>query len=158
MPFHLTRSGVFRTPDHSSRVEDPSKTYICCCWFPSTSEFALCRFLGMSSYYHRFVPNFWKIPSPLQSLTHKDVQFVWTDECAHSFQMLKEKLTCSPCLYPLLEKPFVFETDASIERLGAVSSQWKEDGLLHPVAFASRSLMSAESNYLIIELKTLAVV
>ena len=72
MPFHSTISGVLEhliTP----HVEDQSKTYICCRWFPSTSESELRRFLRMSSYYCRFVPNFWKIASPLQSLTHKDV-------------------------------------------------------------------------------------
>ena len=45
------------------------------------------RFLGMSSYYHRFVPNFSNIasPSPLQSLTREEAPFLWTDECACSF-------------------------------------------------------------------------
>lgn len=38
------------------------------------------RFLGMSSYYRRFVPNFSKIASPIQSLTRKDAQFIWTIE------------------------------------------------------------------------------
>ena len=33
------------------------------------------RFLEMSSYYRRFVPNFSKIARPLQSLAHKDAQF-----------------------------------------------------------------------------------
>ena len=113
----------------------------------------------MSSYYRRFVPNFSKIASPLQSLTRKDAQFVWTEECAHSFQTLKEKLTSAPILsYPSFEKRFVLETDASIAGLGAVLSQSQEDGLLHPVAYASRSLMSAERNYSITELETLAVV
>ena len=56
------------------------------------------------------------------------------------------------------EKPFVLETDTSIEGLGAVLSQSQEDSLLHPVAFASRSLTSAERNYSITELETLTVV
>ena len=99
----------------------------------------------MSSYYRRFVPNFSKIAGPLRSLTRKDVQFVWTAECEHSFRVLKEKLTSAPVLsYPSFEKPFVLETDASIEGLGAVLSQTQEDGLLHPVAYASRSLTPAE--------------
>ena len=66
------------------------------------------RFLGKCSYYWKFVPNFSKIVSPLQSLNRKDVPFVWSKECEESFRMLKEKLTSAPLLsYPSFEKPFV---------------------------------------------------
>ena len=47
------------------------------------------------------------------------------------------------------------ETDASIQGLGAVLSQWKED---HPIAYASHALTPGERNYGITELETLAVV
>ena len=47
---------------------------------------------------------------------------------------------------------------ASIEGIGAVLSQRQEDGQLHPVASASRSLTGAQRNYGITELETLAVV
>lgn len=50
------------------------------------------------------------------------------------------------------------ETDTSISGLGAVLSQKGADGKLHPVAYARRSLSSAERNYSVTELKTLAVV
>ena len=113
----------------------------------------------MSSYYRRFVPNFSKIACPLQSLTRKDAQFIWTDVCERSFQLLKEKLTSAPVLsYPTFDKPFVIETRACIEGVGAVLSQPQADGLLHPVAYASHSLTPAQRNYSITELETLAVV
>ena len=38
------------------------------------------RFLGMCSYYRRFVPGFAKIASPLQSTTRKDSPFRWTPD------------------------------------------------------------------------------
>lgn len=117
------------------------------------------RFLGLSSYYRRFVPNFSKMASPLQALTRKGVEFKWSSECETAFQVLKEKLTSAPVLaYPSFEKPFVLETDASITGIGAVLSQPQEDGLLHPIAYASRSLTTGERNYAITELETLAVV
>ena len=42
--------------------------------------------------------------------------------------------------------------------LGAVLAQNKEDGHVHPVAFASRTLNSQEKNYGITEMETLAMV
>ena len=117
------------------------------------------RFLGLCSYYRRFVHNFSKIASPLRALTRKDAEFSWTTEREHSFQTLKQKLTSTPVLaYPSFDKSFILETDASIEGIGAVLSQPQEDAMVHPVAYASRSLTAAERNYSITELETLAVV
>ena len=61
-------------------------------------------------------------------------------------------------VYPDFDLDFVLETDASIDRLGAISSQRKIDDKLHPVAYASRSTSSAEKHYSVTELETLAVV
>ena len=117
------------------------------------------RFLGLSSYYRRFIPNFAKIAQPLHQLTSKGVPFVWSAECEAAFTTLKGKLTVSPVLaYPSFDRGFTLETDASIQGLGAVLSQQQEDGKLHPVAYASRALNHSEKNYSVTELETLAVV
>ena len=117
------------------------------------------RFLGLCSYYRRFVPNFSKIAIALQALTRKNAAFQWSHECECSFNALKGKLISAPVLvYPSFEKPFVLETDASVVGVGAVLSQVQQDGLLHPIAYASRSLTTGERNYAITELETLAVV
>lgn len=50
------------------------------------------------------------------------------------------------------------ETDASVKGLGAVLSQQQNDGVLHPGAFASCSLLPTERNYSVTDLETLAVV
>ena len=72
---------------------------------------------------------------------------------------MKNKLETAPILaYPNFDLPFVLETDASIQGLGAILSQKQRDGLVHPVAYASRALLPAERNYSISELETLAVV
>ena len=52
---------------------------------------------------------------------------------------------------------FTLETDANYHGLGAALPQ-AQDGLLHLISFASRSLSKAEKNYCITELETLAVV
>ena len=75
-----------------------------------------------------------------------------------AFTSLKERLATTPMLaYPAFNVDFTLETDASIEGLGAVSSQPQADGKLHPVAYASRALNKAETSYSITELETLAV-
>ena len=50
------------------------------------------------------------------------------------------------------------ETDASGVGLGAVLAQQIEDGILHPVVYASRTLQPYEQNYGATELEALVVV
>ncbi len=117
------------------------------------------QFLGLASYYRRFISQFAKTASPLHALTRKGASFQWSAECQTAFDNLKEKLTVAPILaYPNFEESFVLETDASIHGLGAILSQKQVDGELHPVAYASRALSPQEKNYAITDLETLAVV
>ena len=117
------------------------------------------QYLGLASYYRRFVKSFAAIASPLHALTKKNSRFVWSDECQQAFDNLRQKLLQSPILaYPSFEKEFTLEPDASVLGLGAVLSQVQEDGLLHPVAYASRATSPSERNYGITDLETLAVV
>ena len=53
---------------------------------------------------------------------------------------------------------FILETDASTVGLGAVLSQMQDDGTVHPIAYASRSVDKCEKNYGISELETLDLV
>ena len=148
--FLVTPEGLKPTNAHIKVVEE----------FPIPSGLKeLRQFLGLASYYRRFVPQFAKIAHPLHSLTRKDTPFVWDSECQAAFATLKTRLTTAPVLaYPDFTKKFVLETDASYVGLGAVLSQAQEDGKLHPVSYASRALLPPERNYPITELETLAVV
>ena len=148
-PDLLTPARLLPNPHQSEAVRN----------FPvPTSVTGVCQFLGLNSYYHRFIGSFAKIASPLHRLTRKSTEFQWTDECQAAFDWLKDKLTTAPILaFPNFDFRFVLETDASIQGLGAVLSQKQSDGLLHPVAYASCSL-SPECNYGISELEILAVV
>jgi hypothetical protein len=56
------------------------------------------------------------------------------------------------------DQHFIIETDASLAGLGAVLAQVGVDGHVHPIAYASRSLLKHERNYAITELETLALV
>ena len=120
---------------------------------------SLRSFLGLASYYRRFVPRFSKIAAPLNALTRKDIPYVWTTECHQAFEELKELLTTAPLLkYPDFTRPFIMETDASGDGLGAVLAQRQEYGTIVPIAYASRSLQKHEKNYGITELEGLGVV
>ena len=117
------------------------------------------RYLGLASYYCRFIPNFSRITRPLHQLTCKGAEFVWSPECESAFRELKERLTTSPVLaYPDFSRAFILETDASVQGIGALLSQRQEDQRLHPIAYASRALSPVEQRYSITELETLAVV
>lgn len=119
------------------------------------------QFLGLASYYRRFVSGFAKTASPLHALLKKNAQFNWTTDCEEAFIGLKEALVNTPVLmYPQFngQRPFILETDASTQGLGAVLAQQQEDQQVHPVAFASRFLSPAEQRYSITELETLGLV
>ena len=113
------------------------------------------QFIGLASYYRRFIPSFASIAVPLRALTKKGATFVWSVECQSAFTRLKELLITAPVILGLV---LMLETDASGIGLGAVLSQIQQDGQLHPIAYASRALDSSERNYAITELETLAVV
>ena len=140
---------------------DPSKTEKVR-YFPVPHDVTSVRqFIGLASYYRRFVPDFARIAAPLHALTRKNVEFKWSEACAIAFQRLKEALITAPILAYSKFGPgveFVLETDASGVGLGAVLSQLQDDGQLHPVAYASRSLDTSEKNYGISELETLGLV
>ena len=117
------------------------------------------QFLGLTSHYQRFAPNYARIAFLLHALTRKGALFQWTANCEVTFETLKTRLVTAPLLcYPDFDKDFVLETDASKQGLGAILSQYQIDHKLHPVAYASRSISSTESNYAITDLETLAVV
>ena len=138
---------------------DPSKV-VAIMQFPRPVDLKSLRsFLGLTSYYRRFVPRFSSIAGPLYSLTRKDTLYEWSPECEATFVHLKGLLTQSPVLaYPHFGRDFLQVTDASGVGLGAVLSQEHENKVVRPIAFASRTLLQHEKNYGISELEALAVV
>ena len=66
-----------------------------------------------------------------------------------AFQELKIKCHMAPVLaFVDFKKPFLLETDTSIEGLGAVLSQKQDNSCYHPVAYASHSLKGSWSSWL----------
>ncbi|MCO5557994.1 hypothetical protein L7F22_011568 [Adiantum nelumboides] len=96
-------------------------------------------FVGLCSYYRRFIRHFAKIASPLHALTHKGVTFKWTTKEITAFKHLKEKLTSDPVIIlPDLLKPFVVQCDACGNSLGAVLMQDGQVGAHESRVFSNR--------------------
>ena len=106
-------------------------------------------FLGLCSYYRKFVHSFADIAKPLLKLTEKDVPYVWFEECDDAFQRLKDLLTSMPILgYPIPDRRFIMDTDASEKGIGAVLSQ-EQNAQEKVIAYFSRTLSRTEQNYCI---------
>ena len=116
-------------------------------------------FLGLTSYYRKFIKDYSEIAEPLYSLTKKNVLWKWSAECEKAFETLKEILTSAPILaYPKVDGgEFTLDCDASSMSVGAVLSQ-EQDGSERVIAYASRTLSEAERNYCVTKLEMLAVV
>ena len=87
----------------------------------------------------------------------KKEQVEWTSECNEAFSELKSLCISAPILaYADFSKPFKLHTDASQTGLGAVLYQ-EQDGLDRVIAYASRSLTTAEKKYPAHKLEFLAL-
>lgn len=128
--------------------------------FPIPKDVKTVRsFVGLASFFRRFVQNFAKIISPLTELLKKGVQFKWDQEQHDAFNEIKKRLVSRPILsvYDPNAKTEV-HTDACAIGIGAVLLQEQADGKLHPVSYYSRKTTKDESKYHSFELEALAIV
>ena len=133
---------------------DPAKVQAIVEWPPLTSVHQVRSFLGLCSYYRRFVRQFAHIASPLHDLTKKKIAFKWEHKQRTAFQALKDRISQEPILIlPDLNKTFEVYCDASGDCVGEVLNQ---EG--HAVAFESRRLRDVELHASIYEKELLAVV
>ena len=78
-------------------------------------------FVGLCSYYRRFIPDFATVAKPLICLTEKYRQFKWGRAQEEAWLEMKRRLITAPVLaYPDPDRPFILDTDASDTGIGAV--------------------------------------
>ena len=136
---------------------DPEKVAVVEKWPVPTNVAEVRSYLGLCTYYRRFVPGFASVAAPLHRLTKKGVGFVWDEACQAAFSGLKEALVKAPVLpYPDPKLPYLLDTDASAEGVGAVLSQVK-DGAERVVAYYSAKFSKPERNYCVTRKELLAV-
>ncbi|GBG63535.1 hypothetical protein CBR_g38603 [Chara braunii] len=116
-------------------------------------------FLGLASYYRRFIKGFAGIAKPLTNLLKKEEQLIWTSECEAAFQALKEALTSAPVLTrPDPTRPFALYTDWQPQAISAMLTQHGKDRRDHVIEYASKTLSQAQVNYEACKGECLAVV
>ena len=115
-------------------------------------------FMGILSWFRKFIPDLAKRAKPLVEMTHKDTEFVWTPERKAAFQDLKQALVTPPVLrFPDFDLEFLLFTDSSGYAIGALLAQ-KPNGELHPISYHSRTLTACEQKWSCTEREALAIV
>lgn len=145
----VSASGIRPNPDHVTAITEAP---------PPGDAAALHSFLGLTSWYSKFIPCYASVVEPLRALLRGNSGFMWTDAAQAAFSRVKELIASSPALslfHPAL--PTFVTTDACDYGIGAVLTQMFGDSE-RTVALASRSLTECERKYSIIEKEAVACV
>ena len=132
---------------------DPQKVEKVKKWPRPGSVSEIKAFLGLASYYRRFIKDFAHIAAPMNKLMSKETVFKWSQECENAFTTLKQCLTSPPVMgFPQKNGGiYVLDTDASAFAVGGILSQEQQqpDGSIveRVIAYASNSLNRAQRNY-----------
>jgi hypothetical protein len=138
---------------------NPKKISVIQNWPVPENQKQLSSFLGLASYYRRFVRCFSDIAKPISNLLKNDVPWSWGRDQQEAFETLVHRLCSAPVLaFPNFKKEFLLSTDASGYGIGAILKQHDENEKERVIAYASRNLSKPETNYSVTEREMLAVV
>lgn len=123
------------------------------------SQRELQQFIGLASFFRRFVKGFATIAKPLTDLLRKNITWKWGSEQVNAFETIKSTLVQRPllALYDPTRETEV-HTDASKYGIGGILLQKDDAGHLRPVSYFSRKTTPDEQKLHSFELETLAVV
>lgn len=121
---------------------------------PPKSRKELQSVLGTLNYVREYIPQMSKLTDNMRRLLKKDVEWIWGEPHTADFNKLKQLLSSAPVLANFdPSKKIIIQSDASQSGLGCCLIQDN-----HPVAFASRSLSTSETNYSVSEKELLGIV
>ena len=104
-------------------------------------------FLGMASYYRKYIKNYSRIAAPLIALTKQDQDYRWNSSCTRAFNDIKVLLSSEPILtLPNQKDPFILAVDFSYDGMGLVFSQIQQ-GQERVIGYYSKTLNAAEKKY-----------
>ena len=141
------------------RPEESKVQAVQCFPTPATKK-QMRAFLGLTGYYHKFIPGYTEIAAPLTDLTKKNApnKIEWTAGYNDAFIKLKNLLCSDPVFKNSnFAQEFVLQSDASERGIGAVLTQCNDQGQEHPIAYYSRKLLPREEKYSTIEKECLAI-
>ena len=103
---------------------DPDKISSIVHWPTLTQLVELQSFLGLASYYCRFIHKFAEVIALFHCLQEKGIPFQWPEQCNVAFKTLKRRLSSAPVQAFLPSSDiFILDTDASKSGIDAVLSQ-----------------------------------
>ena len=132
-------------------------------WPTPTSVKDVRSFLGLASFYRKFIRHFSEIAAPLTDLTKKGRAEVWSPEVwgekeDAAFTNLKLAMVTTPVLQLLdFDREFTVTTDASEVSVGAILQQDFGRGL-QPLCYDGRKLNPVECRYSAYERELLGIV
>ncbi|KAL0546863.1 hypothetical protein IC582_016781 [Cucumis melo] len=132
---------------------EPKKVEAIQSWPAPTSIKEVQAFLGLASFYKRFIRNFSSIVTPLTDYLKKE-NFKWEHMQQQSFEEIKRRLTSSPILQlPDFTSPFEVVVDACGIGIGTVLSQQG-----HPIEYFSEKLSASRQSWSTYEQELYALV
>ena len=95
----------------------------------------------------------------MEKLKQVKAVWEWSKEAQQAFDILKEHFLNLLILpVPNKTKPFILETDTSLEAWGAVLRQYNHNGELKVCSYLSKAFNSAKRNYQIYDQELLVIV
>ena len=146
----ITENGIYPSHEKIIAVKD---------WPAPVNRKQVRQFLGLASFFRRFVPSFAHIAKPLHHLTSINVKFKWGPEEQSAFTQLKNCLINPPVLAnPRFDRGFIIYSDASYAGLGGILTQKDDNDDEFVVAYTSRKLKDAEARFSVYEIEMLAII
>lgn len=121
-------------------------------------------FLGLANQTRSYIPKFAELSEPLSSLLKGHTKrskktITWSEKETAAFKHLKHHIINNTMrAQPDFSKPFILQTDALENALGAILGQYNNHGEFKMIYGWSRVLTSCEKNYSITDKELLAIV